>query len=120
MDYSLHANEVPFSTFRLSAAYLTRGLAGRCGPRVIAPLRSVMDLTNDAFAHQHLRPPRLAGRDCLIDPMMIVTAATDVAMLEGNDVLARRHRHMVADTDHLGLGHKSILGMTTDPRKRLR
>ena len=31
MGYSLHANEVPFSTFRVSAAYLTRELAGRCG-----------------------------------------------------------------------------------------
>src|SRR3954469_8671055 len=58
--------------------------------------------TRDVLAHQHLRPPRLAGRDCLIDPMMIVVAAADVAMLEGNDVSARRHRHMVADPDHLG------------------
>ena len=34
--------------------------------------------------------------------MMIVVAAANVAMLEGDDVAARRHRHMVADPDHLG------------------
>jgi len=71
-------------------------------------LRSVMDLTSDAFtprdmlAHQHLRPPWLAGNDSLIDPMMIVVAAANVTMLEGNDVAARRHRHVMADPDHLG------------------
>jgi hypothetical protein len=35
------------------------------------------------LAHQHLRPPRLAGNDCLVDPVMIVVAAANVAMLEG-------------------------------------
>jgi hypothetical protein len=39
MGYSLHANEVPFSTFRVSAAYLTSELAGRCGPMHIKQAR---------------------------------------------------------------------------------
>jgi hypothetical protein len=39
MGYSLHANEVPFSIFRVSAAYLTSELAGRCGPMHIKQAR---------------------------------------------------------------------------------
>jgi hypothetical protein len=105
---------------------LTRKLTCNCGVGVIVPaaLGQGFDQrwlhARDVLAHQHRRPPWLAGNDCLIDPMMFVVTAANVAMLEGDDVAARRHRHVVADPDHLGerpvarRGEQSVVEVTTD------
>src|SRR5580704_10823337 len=74
----------------------------------------------DMLAHQHLRPPGFARGDCVINPMMIVVAAADVAMLESDDVATRRHRYMVANPDHFaehaiaGRGEQRVVEVTID------
>src|ERR1700737_4774311 len=72
------------------------------------------------LAHQHFRPPGFPGRDRFIDTMMIIMAAANIAVLEGNDVAARRYRHVVANPNHLGKhaiarrGQQSIVKVAVD------
>jgi hypothetical protein len=49
IDLNFHANEVPFSTFGLSAAYLTGSWPADVASASLSLLPSVKDLTSDAF-----------------------------------------------------------------------
>jgi hypothetical protein len=72
------------------------------------------------FAHQHFGAPGFLSDDRFIDPVMIVVPAADVAMLEGDDVAARRHRDVMADPDHFAEhavargGQQGVVEVTVD------
>ena len=91
MGYSLYANEVPFSIIRVSAAYLTSELAGRCGPMHIKQARGAEMICSGQSV-------------CL--PVLICTGGLDS---KGRDVVHAGQwlpaaRHLDADDRRAGQG----------------
>ena len=105
MGYSLHANEVPFSTFRVSAAYLTSELAGRCGPMHIKQARGAEMICSGQSV-------------CL--PVLICTGGLDS---KGRDVVHAGQRlpaarHLDADDRRAGAGWHAAPTQDRHPRRQ--